>query len=161
MTRLTPYRIRKLRKQFLAEAVLLDAVSERHLEIVASLPAPSVDELRALEAGEVPMPLEAHWISVLSEQALLLSDAAGALIYEGEEQTRSRLNLFWYPGRHPSAKRIAHLRRALRGRTLPENFKPPDPGVPVLRLLYGQDGILPAGTGLVTDLLLKGYQWER
>jgi hypothetical protein len=161
MTRLTPYRLRKLRKQFLAEAALLDAVSERHLELVASLPAPSLDELRELEAGEVPMPLEAYWISVLSEQALLLSDAAGVLIYEGEEQTRSRLNLFWYRGRLPSAKRIAHLRGALQGRTLPKNFKLPDPGVPAWCLLYGQDGILPAGTGLVTDLLLKGYKWER
>lgn len=91
-------------------------------------PAPSLDELRALEAGEIPMPLEAHWISILSEQAHWLSDAAEELIYEGEEQTRSRLNLFWYPGRLPGAKRIAHLRGALRGRTLPENFRPPDPG---------------------------------
>lgn len=159
MTRLTPYKIRKLRKQFLAEAALLDAVSERHLELVASLPAPSRDELRAWEKGEVPMPLEAHWISVLSEQALWLSGAAEVLDAEAR-RTRNFLNLFWYPGRSPSARRIAHLRNGLRGRTLPEEIRPQPQDIPMCLLLFGQDGVSPAGAELVTDLLVQGYRWE-
>lgn len=160
MTRLTPYRLQKLRQRMREEAVLWNAAATRHRDLAASLPAPSLDELRALEKGEVPMPLEAHWSSVLSEQALWLSGAAAALEAEAG-RTRGFLNLFWYPGRHPSARRIAHLRGSLRGRTLPEDFLPPCQSLPLSLLLFGQDGVSPAGAELVTDLLIQGYRWER
>lgn len=160
MTRLTSYRVQKLRKRMREEAALLDAAAARQRELAASIPAPGLDELRVLEAGEVPMPLEAHWLSVLSEQALGLSGAAAALEAEAG-RSRSFLNLFWYPGRHPPAKRIAHLRHGLRGRTLPEGFLPPSQNVPLSLLLFGQDGVSPAGADLVADLLLRGYGWER
>lgn len=71
MTRLTPHRLQKLRQRMREETVLWNAAATRQRDLAASLPAPSLDELRALEKGEVPMPLEAHWISVLSEPALL------------------------------------------------------------------------------------------
>lgn len=160
MTRLTPYRLRKLRQRMREEAAFLNAAATRQRDLVASLPVPTLEELRMLEAGEIPMPLEAHWISVLSEQAFGSSNAAAALEAEAE-RTRSFLNLFWYPGRYPSARRIAYLRSSLRGRTLPEDFQPPCQGLPLPLLLFGQDGVSPAGAELVTDLLIQGYRWER
>lgn len=160
MTRLTSYRVQKLRKRMREEATLLEAAAARQRDLAASIPAPDLDELRALETGVAPMALEAHWLSVLSEQALWLGGAAAVLEAEAG-RTRSFLNLFWYPGRHPPAKRIAHLRHGLRGRTLPEDFLPPPQAVPLCFLLFGQDGVSPAGADLVTDLLLRGYRWER
>lgn len=159
MTRLSTYRSRKLRERMRQESEIIGRDALRLQELAASIPAPDLDELRALEKGEVPLSLEAVWISVLFESSFWLTEASETL--EGEsERSRGLLTRSWYPGMRPAAKSIAHLRGGLRGRTLPENFLPQPRNVPLSLLLLGQNYTSRAGAALVTDLLIQGYKWE-
>ena len=158
MTRLSTYQSRKLRQRMLQESEIIGRDALRLRDLAESIPTPTVEELRALEKGEVPLSLEAVWISVLAEHAFWLTEASERL--EGEAgRNRGDMNRSWYRGLRPPAKLIAHLRGSLRGRTLPEGFLPqPQPISPSI-LLLGQDVSLP-GLSLVTDLLMQGYKWE-
>jgi hypothetical protein len=68
MTRLTSYRVQKLRKRMREEAAILNAAAARQRDLAASIPAPGLIELRELETGVAPMALEAHWLSVVSRR---------------------------------------------------------------------------------------------
>ena len=155
---LTKYRLAKLRGLLREEAGVLDAASARLKDLCLSIPAPDLEELRALEAGEVPLSTEAVWISLLSEHSWLADESAEALRAMAD-LNRAYLKEDWFSGLRPDAKLIAHLRSGLRGRTLPEDFRPDHANLDTYVLLRGQNYISAVGAGMVTDLLLKGYRW--
>ena len=155
---LTRYRLAKLRGLLREEAGVLDAASARLKDLCLSIPAPDLEELRALEKGEVPLSIEAVWISLLFEHSLLADESAKALRFRAD-LNRADLKEDWWSGFRPDAKLIAHLRSGLRGRTLPEDFRPEHANLDPYVLLRGQNYISVIGAGMVTDLLLKGYRW--
>jgi len=113
---LTKYRLAKLRELLREEAGVLDATSARLKDLCLSIPAPDLEELRALEAGEDPLSIEAVWISLLSEHSFLADESAQALRFVAD-LNRAHLKEDWWSGFRPDAKLIAHLRSGLRGRT--------------------------------------------
>lgn len=154
---LTRYKLSKIRERLRKEAEILEAVSRRLKDLCGTVPAPDLEELRALEAGDVPLSIEAMLISILSEQYLVVDESAEALSF-GSTVNRPYLVDGWRSGRRPDAKVIAHLRSGLRGRTLPQDFRPEHAELDPSLLLFGQR-IPVMGAGMVTDLLLRGYRW--
>lgn len=155
---LTRYRLAKLRERLREEAEILDAASVRLKDLCLSVPALDVEELRALEEGEAPLSIEAVLISLLYEHSWLADESAETLRI-GADVNRVSLKDEWWSGWRPDAKLIAHLRSGLRGRTLPQNFRPERAALDSYLLLVGQRYISRVGAGMVTDLLLKGYRW--
>jgi hypothetical protein len=155
---LTKYRLAKLRERLREEAGVLDAASVRLKDLCLSIPAPDLGELRELEAGEVPLSIEAVWISLLYEHSWLADESAEALRVEADVN-RACLKDEWWSGWRPDAKLIAHLRSGLRGRTLPQDFRPEHAERDARLLLQGQRYVSMVGAGMVTDLLVKGYRW--
>lgn len=155
---LTDYRIRRTRERIHEEASLLEAVSARLGELHLAIPAPNLEELHAMEKGEAPLSLEAIWISMLSEQAFLTAESASELI-SAARTSRPTARRDWRRRMRPDAKIIAHLRGGLRGRTLPEDFRPALAALDSAPLLSGQSYMSRAGVALVADLLVNGYQW--
>jgi hypothetical protein len=131
---------------------LLGEIADRLEELAAGIEAPSLEELQAIEAGDRPMTPEAALISVLTEQSLVVGEAADAL--RGSRYMTERLfEKSWFPGFRLPAKTLAHLRAGLRGRTLPADFMPPER---LGRMTWEP----PMGSALVADLLAQGYVWE-
>lgn len=150
--------IRDTREKMRDEAGALEAVSARLKEICLAIPAPGLEELHAMETGEIPLSLEALWISMLAEHSFLTDGSVDELVSAAcRAETSTRPD--WFCGRLPAAKMIAHLRGALRGRTLPENFRPEPANAETERLLKGQFYVSRTGVALVSDLLVKGYTW--
>lgn len=154
---LSRYKLSKIRERLHKEAEILEAVSRRLEDLCGMVPAPDLEELRALEAGDVPLSIEAMLISILSEQYLVVDESAVAL-RSGASVNRPGLSDGWWTGRQPDAKVIAHLRSGLRGRTLLEDFRPEHAELDPSLLLFGQR-IPVMGAGMVADLLLRGYRW--
>jgi hypothetical protein len=152
------YGLAKLRERLREEAGVLDGASKRLKDLCLSIPAPDLEALRALEAGDIPLSIEALWISLLYEHSWLADESAEALRV-GADVNRACLRDEWWSGWRPDAKLIAHLRSGLRGRTLPVNFRPEHAERDPHLLLRGQRYISMVGAGVVTDLLLKGYRW--
>ena len=154
---LSRYKLSKIRERLNKEAEILKAVSRRLKDLYGMVPAPNLEELHALEAGDAPFSIEAMLISILSEQYLVVDESAEALDF-GACVNRPYLRDGWWSGRRPDAKVIAHLRSGLRGRTLPQDFRPEHAQLDTSLLLFGQR-IPVMGAGMVTDLLLRGYRW--
>jgi len=148
----SPVKLGEIRRAIEKETELLSEIAERLRNFAARVEAPTAEELRAIEAGEAPMTAEAHLISVLTEQALSVGEAAVAL-RDTRHATTDLFRKAWAPGSRPFARAIAHLRAGLRGRTLPADFRPEEP-------LGTHPWPPPAGSALVADLLAKGYRWE-
>ena len=154
---LTKYKHSKIRERMREEAEILEAVSRRLKDLFESIPAPDLEELHALGTGEAPLSIEAALISVLYEHFIAIDESAVAL-RDGVSLNRESLKDGWWTGRQPDAKVIAHLRGGLRGRTLPQDFRPEHAELDPSLLLFGQR-IPVMGAGMVTDLLLRGYRW--
>ena len=156
---LTRYQLSKLRERLRKESENLEAASRRLKDLCMSIPAPDLEELRALEAGEIPLSIEATLISSLYEHYMVVDESAVSLSFAARVN-RPFLSGGWWSGRRPDAKVIAHLRSGLRGRTLPEDFRPEHGELDPYLLLIGQRYLSRMGAGMVTDLLLRGYRWE-
>lgn len=151
----------RLRARARSEAEQLMAIGKRLEALAEELPAPTREELAAMEEGRAPLSLEAFRIALLHRVAFAVISASEEL--EGDmEFRRSFFERRWKEGELPPARELANLRSALQGRTLPESFKPPFEGDwPETYLLYRSAVFhTPPAVGLVPDLLLKGYFWE-
>lgn len=155
---LTKYKLSVVRERLRKDAEILEAVSKRLKDLCESIPAPGLEELHAIEAGDAPLSIEAALIGSLYEHHIIADESAVALRDAGG-LTRQDLSDGWWTGRRPDANVIAHLRSGLRGRTLPKDFRPQPVDIDPYILLAGQKYLSRVGAGMVTDLLLKGYRW--
>jgi hypothetical protein len=151
----------RVRARASREAEELKEIGKRLEALAEALPAPTPEELAAMEEGRAPLTLQAFRIALLHRVSYAVISASEEL--EGDmEFRRSFFERRWKEGKLPPARELANLRSALQGRSLPESFKPPFEGDwPETYLLYRSAVFhTPPAVGLVPDLLLKGYSWE-